>query len=420
MREARAVTAPGHAVFDVVPATKVYHRGTHRLLPPVETIARVRPLMREMGITRVANVTGLDRIGLPVMMVCRPNARSIAVSQGKGLDPDAAKASGLMEAAELYHAEHIDRPIKLESSEDLSRHHHVIDVATLPHLAESRFHRRRTLLWIEGRELVADLPIWLPFELVHANYTLPLPTGIGCFSASTNGLASGNHVLEAISHGICEVIERDATSLWHQLDKSRRDLTRVELATIEDDVCQDVLARLERAGLKVALWNTTTDIGVPAFYCVIDEPHGDAGHAGVGAGCHPVREIAVLRALTEAVQVRMTYITGARDDLPATQFTRSGRLDKRRAAHALTWDQTPVLDFRAILDHPAATFQDDVAWLLGRLRVAGIGEVVAVDLSKPEFGLAVVRIVVPGLESPHDDDGYLPGQRARAMREGRL
>ena len=61
-----------------------------------------------MGITRIANVTGLDRIGIPVVMVCRPNARSIAVSQGKGLDMDAAIVSGLMESAELYHAEQIE------------------------------------------------------------------------------------------------------------------------------------------------------------------------------------------------------------------------------------------------------------------------------------------------------------------------
>ncbi|TGV60738.1 hypothetical protein EN803_38435, partial [Mesorhizobium sp. M2D.F.Ca.ET.160.01.1.1] len=49
-------------------------------------IARIRPHWARMGITRVANVTGLDRIGIPVVMVCRPNARSLAVSQGKGID----------------------------------------------------------------------------------------------------------------------------------------------------------------------------------------------------------------------------------------------------------------------------------------------------------------------------------------------
>jgi len=51
-----------------------------------------------MGITRVANVTGLDHVGIPVVMACRPNARGLAVSQGKGLTLDAAKASAVMES----------------------------------------------------------------------------------------------------------------------------------------------------------------------------------------------------------------------------------------------------------------------------------------------------------------------------------
>ncbi len=92
---------------------KTYRLGTHRTVDPAATLARVRPHLASMGITRIANVTGLDRTGVPVVMVCRPNARSLAVSQGKGLTLDAAKASGVMEAIELYHAERIELPLKL-------------------------------------------------------------------------------------------------------------------------------------------------------------------------------------------------------------------------------------------------------------------------------------------------------------------
>ncbi|MHC4093368.1 MAG: YcaO-like family protein, partial [Planctomycetota bacterium] len=68
--------------------------GTHRTVSPAETLARLTPLLPQMGITRVANITGLDFIGIPVVMVCRPNSRSIAVAQGKGLELVAAKVSG--------------------------------------------------------------------------------------------------------------------------------------------------------------------------------------------------------------------------------------------------------------------------------------------------------------------------------------
>src|SRR4051812_24003909 len=105
---------------------KTFRDGTHRLIAPEETVAWIRSFMPMMGITRIANVTGLDSIGIPVVMVCRPNSRSLAVSQGKGLGLAAAKASGLMESVELYHAEHITLPLKLGSYEELRHTHHIV------------------------------------------------------------------------------------------------------------------------------------------------------------------------------------------------------------------------------------------------------------------------------------------------------
>ena len=77
---------------------KRYRRGTHRVRTPIETCRIVEPHRKTFGITRVADVTGLDRIGVPVAMAVRPNARSLSVSQGKGVDRDAARASALMES----------------------------------------------------------------------------------------------------------------------------------------------------------------------------------------------------------------------------------------------------------------------------------------------------------------------------------
>jgi ribosomal protein S12 methylthiotransferase accessory factor len=58
-----------------------------------------------MCITRPGNITGLDRIGIPVAVVVRPNSRSVSVSQGKGLELPQSMASALMEACEGFHAE---------------------------------------------------------------------------------------------------------------------------------------------------------------------------------------------------------------------------------------------------------------------------------------------------------------------------
>jgi ribosomal protein S12 methylthiotransferase accessory factor len=398
-------------------AKKGFRTGTHRTVAPAAVVERIRPLVGDFGITRVANVTGLDRIGLPVVMVARPNARSIAVQQGKGLSLDAARASGLMEAVESFHAEHILLPVRLASRRELEPAVRLVSPATLPHALTSRYHDDLPMLWIEGRELLAGEPVWLPYELVHANFTLPQPPGSGCFPASTNGLASGNHPLEALVHGLCEVIERDATTLFHALDRPGRDARRLDPASVTDDTCREVIERLEEAGFGLGLFDCTTDLGVPCFRALLLDQRHPYEHIGIGAGCHPARDVALLRALTEAVQVRMTYIVGARDDLLAGQFTRAGR--NRKLAHARLMLGTARAErtFDALPSFDGDTFDEDLEWLLERCHGAGLGEVVAVDLSRPEFGLPVVRVVVPGLEPPDDGPDYVIGPRARRAGE---
>ena len=76
-------------------------------MAPLRTLERLRPVLAQVGVTRVAVITGLDDVGIPVVMVCRPNGRSLSVSQGKGVDLSAAKVSGIMEAVEAWHAEQV-------------------------------------------------------------------------------------------------------------------------------------------------------------------------------------------------------------------------------------------------------------------------------------------------------------------------
>jgi ribosomal protein S12 methylthiotransferase accessory factor len=378
------------------------------------------PFKAEMGITRVANVTGLDRIGLPVVMVVRPHSRSVAVAQGKGLDLDSAKASGLMESVETWHAERLSLPVKYGSYADLNRGYPIVDIAELPKIKASQFHARRRMLWIEGRNLIDEQPLWLPYEMVHSDYTHPLPPGHGCFPASTNGLAAGNHLLEAKCHAICEVIERDATSVFHCLGQELQEQARIRLDTVDDPACRATLGHFDAAKISVAAWDTTTNVGVPSFYCVIFEGGDRPGHTGSGAGCHPSRSVAMLRALMEAAQTRLTYVAGSRDDLTPEEFTPRGLRKKRDGIGQLTAHQTSTRDFQEIPTRSLDSFELDLAWLIERLRVVGIEQIVAVDLTRTAVGIPVVRVVIPGLEAPHDDEDYVPGPRVTAAAEGRL
>ena len=398
-------------------ARKGFRAGTHRLIPPVETISRLEHLMPVIGITRVANVTGLDTIGIPVVMVSRPNSRSISVSQGKGFDLAEAKASGLMESVESYHAERISSQLKLGSYEDLRYTHPVVDFDKLPRFSDSLFTPYTQLLWIEGWDLLSDNPVWVPYELAHLNYTLPLPTGHGCFVPSSNGLASGNHLLEAISHGICEVVERDSLNLWHLLPSEAQEQTRIGLDSVDDPRCQSILNKYDNAGVSVAVWEITSDVEIPAFLCRILQAHGPRSHTlrpASGMGCHPSRGVALLRALTEAAQSRLTFISGARDDMPRDEYERFLDPQTQKQWRHILEHRVGLRDFCEAPTWEGETFEDDVGWELDRLETVGIQQVIIVNLTKPEFGIPVVRVVIPGLEGIDHSLKCVPGPRARA------
>ena len=393
-----------------------HKRDSHRSRPAAETLARLEAQKRRFGITRIAVVTGLDRIGIPVALATRPNSRSVAVSQGKGLTLAAAKVSALMEAVELWHAEHIVQPLYFAAEQDLPDQPAPIDVERLARVAGGRYSPDLRMHWIEGLDLMTGRNVLVPHELVHADYTHPVPPGHGCFPSSTNGLASGGHRLEAICYGICEVIERDAISIWHQRGREFRARSRIDPSTVDGAAARTLWDAIERAGLEVALWDATSDTGVATFHCLIADRAGTEGHIGLGSGAHPDRTEALARALSEAAQTRLNYITGARDDLSFEEFLPGGRRSKARAAAALLELGPPARDFTAVPSRNAATFRDDLDWLLERLASVSVSEVAVVDLSRNASEFAVVRVVIPGLEALHDDDRYVPGPRAIAAR----
>jgi YcaO-like protein with predicted kinase domain len=394
---------------------KTFVKGTHRTLTPDQTIARMMPLLSAFGVTRIANLTGLDRIGVPVVMVCRPNSRSSAVFHGKGLDIAAAKASGIMEAIETWHAERMQLPLRLGSFADLRERCSLADVEKLASTTNSRFHADLPILWVEGDDLIGGGRTWVPYETVHMNATLPEPQGSGCFSASTNGLASGNHLLEATSHALCELIERDAVTLWRRQPEAVKDRMRLDPSSVRNDSCRTIFDQLLRAGLDVAVWVATTDVGVPAFQCLVSDATGEISHIGQGSGCHPAADVALLRALTEAVQVRTTYIVGSREDIEHADYQPLTLEGRNRSARALMRPVDSMLDFASIDSFDFADLKAEVDWIVERLRGAGIRQVIAVDLTQPEFGVPVVRVVVPGLEGSDHLTDYSPGLRARAL-----
>jgi ribosomal protein S12 methylthiotransferase accessory factor len=234
---------------------------------------------------------------------------------------------------------------------------------------------------------------------------------------SSNGLASGNHLLEATIHGLCEVIERDAALLLLSVGEAQQFARQLDLATVHDPECLRLLGMYDRAGVAVAVWDMTSDVGIAAFQCVIMDRDPNSFRplrAVEGFGCHLLPEAALSRALTEAAQARLTLITGSRDDqLPDRYYTDEKELERCRKSVLRQGKRT----FQMAPRYENETLEADLDTILRNLKRAGLDEAVAVDLTKPAIKIPVVRVVVPGLEPYHGVGGGRGGGRALRASE---
>jgi YcaO-like protein with predicted kinase domain len=389
-------------------ARKTFTNGTDRLVPPSETLERVSRHLGTLGITRVANVTGLDCLGIPVVMAVRPSARSLSVTQGKGLSLEAAKVSAIMESLEYWHAEHPVVPVRVATAAGLSRDGDVVELpasAFRPGGDGDGDWTAREVPWVEARRITDGEPVFVPYDFVHFDTRPAVKDAVSgdIFSAgaiNTNGLASGNHLLEAVNHGLSELIERDAYYKWKQKTPAERKATVVDLTTVDDAGCIWMLDRVAAAGFTPFVEDITSDVGLPAFRCLIGaDPDYGLRHEPFfpGWGCHPRREIALLRAVSEAAQTRLTMITGSRDDLFRPKYL--ALQDRARTVRDWNYVSTvpAVRDFRDVPTYPNDTFEADTSTLLWQLNRVGIDEVLTVDLTNPRIGMPVVRVICPAL-----------------------
>jgi ribosomal protein S12 methylthiotransferase accessory factor len=415
--------APVHAGVEAPPVffRGVAHRGrkgfvgaTHRTCSPEETLVRVTPLLPAAGITRLADVTGLDRIGIPTVLAIRPNAPTLANASGKGFDLPAAKASAAMEGIEIHHAEQLLDGFFEAPFVQLEKNGLAIPRECLPLARQSLFRTTAPERWQLGWDILGQREVAVPFECVSMGSS---PTR-GSFQTGSNGLASGNVFLEAVCAGLAEVIERDAvTCAALRTGGDIRRLPRLDLTTIPYAHVQELLARLAERGLRAALFDCTSDTMVPTYQALlVDEAVPSTGTYG-GYGAHLDREVAMIRALTEAVQSRSVYIAGSRDDLSALEHARLHRRADDRAIEMVC--ANGGLDASSLVSGATETFEGDCHALVAAVAAAGLDHVVIVDLTRPDFGVPVVRVIVPGLEGTGVSDRYAPGPRARtAVADG--
>ena len=385
---------------------KKYNYGTHRSCSPDETFERILPHFPSLGITRIADITGLDYIGIPVCLCIRPNSKSLSVSQGKGITLMQAKVSAAMESIETHHAQNDNLELTIGSYRELAQREAVIDPKTLNLRAKSLYHDCMPITWVKGFDIINMTELFVPYDLVHCRFLIEPLRKPRCFIWSTDGLASGNNILEAISYGICEVVERDASILtdW-DIGGGGNDmgLYFIDPDTIDSPLCREILKKLRSAGMVVYIWNETSDIGIPVLGCCIFEGEfsGLSNPIGsgcfMGFGCHLSKEIALIKAITEAIQSRLTYISGSRDDLLRSKYIRLQAQANEKNIQSMLSGIQPSGNFADLPSLETNCMKDDILTQLSLLKEKEFDQVVVVDMSQSQLGISVVRVIIPGL-----------------------
>jgi ribosomal protein S12 methylthiotransferase accessory factor len=375
------------------PDQKVCLDGTHRIRRPEDTWRWIEPLFPRMGITRVADVTWLDEIGIPVYQAIRPDSWSLCVSQGKGLTADHARVSATMESIELWHGERMSPGERVGTPRQRAGElPYRVDELALT--ARSIVNLDSVLEWSPATALGSDAPSWVPTELVNMDCRAGRRWTAMRFYTSTNGLASGNTVTEAVLHGLYEVIERDALSV-------RDDDAPVRVVDPETVTGPAValLEQLRRAGVVVLLKLYPSRTGLPCFGATIwSEALPITFH---GHGCHIDRDVALCRAVTEAAQSRVTVISGARDDLPGRVYTdadgvNAGRRDRPDLAQLAGPDGgAAMLPYSEAPTTANPDLSSDLRQTVARVTAATGREPLFVDHTRPEVGIPVVHVVCP-------------------------
>jgi thioglycine synthase len=395
----------GHAI-------KTYTADGQRTVDPLTTLRRIEPLCQVAGVTRVADITGLDRVGIPVFSSIRPNAESgaITVYNGKGASVEQAKVSAIMEALERYSGEVRGDGIVRKGLEDMMSSENAVDPRTLILPAQARsLVMEQAIGWVRGFDLMEKEELMVPASAVFHPYASRLDLQL--FRTNTNGLASGNTMEEAVVHALCEVVERDA---WSICDARRRTVADIE-PPADDALIQSMLQRFTSQGIEVHLKDLTSDIGLPTFAAAADDVRlQDPALLCLGMGTHLSPRITVIRALTEVAQSRLTQIHGAREDTTRGGPARQLGYERMKRLNSMWFDHSERREeLSSVKGYDTPDLYEDLMVVLGRLRNRGFKRAVAVDLTRKELGIPVVRVIVPGMEV-HAMDEERAGKRLKA------
>lgn len=368
-----------------------------RTLAPETTLLYARSLAAIAGISEVSDITGLDVLGVPVCVSVRPQARGESYTFGKGLRLVEAEVGAYMEALEFFFAEpgHGIVTTRWGSARDVAgaerAHDAILDFAPL---VNRKVDLDAPLLLASAEDVESRDERSIPAELV---YYPASDVGQSLFGTSTNGLASGNSVMEASLQALLELIERDIWSFESVRSSSRL----VDPASLPDKV-RKVVERAEQNGLELRVRTVLDDYGLPFFAAfVFDSSSPSRKTFNGGWACDVDREVALVRAVTEAAQSRVAFIHGGRR-VPALQVAEpeAHEIELLRRHMRGVSDARKTISFNEIPDPDRVdSLEKQFDLVIKCLRRVVTKPIYRVVLTPKNSPLQIVRLVVPLLES---------------------
>ena len=367
-------------------------------------------------------------------------------SAGKGSTREQSEVSALCEAVERYsgafHGEEIrvrkrlvefgagealhPNEVQLFSDHQLDNAERINAEGHPYNIVPPRFDPDCEVDWTPVWSLTHERHRYLPTSMLYS--MAPEQRGPSDLIADSNGCAAGNTLEEAILQGFYELVERDAFAVWWY---NKRRVPGVDFGSFDDAYLD--LARDQYAGYERELWmlDVTSDLGIPTFVAVSRRPDAETEDIIYGAGAHADPRLAALRALCELNQC-LTWLPrpGGGDGRPmiddptALRWWRTARLaDCSWLAPA---DVADCMASRYALLETADT-RDDVEHCRALVEARGM-EFLVLDQTRPDIGMPVVRVLVPGMR--HFWARFAPGRlydvpvgmgyRERALAEAEL
>ncbi|MDH4438967.1 MAG: YcaO-like family protein [Rhizobium sp.] len=378
-------------------------------------------LLTLFGITRVGDITDLDCLGVPVWFAVRPNSRGLSVSQGKGLTADQARISAVMEAIEGAVAEDTQRHVSAFGSVEqmLALGQSLIPFASVGRTDVGVLDPARERAWVRGVSIRTNGDVLAPFELIGMDFRVDMPWDRRTFHMSSQGLAAGFDYDLVVLHALLELVENDACFLIDTFETRCAAPRQVLLEHGVNPSLDALVAHLRDLGVVVEFHDLTTDPGVPVVMASLDRPviatDGPTMRRSAGVACRLAPYDAALAALLEAVQSRLTDISGARDDLSPHRFQRdSSAFGLRSAEPAIVALNAATLELPADGGHPT--------WraLVDHLFKGGLEDIFVFSLETGIKGLHVVRVLASGLNAVGGGVQQMTPRMLERLMAGRL